>query len=144
MTRFGKKSITLLVAGSLLTAASGLALRLTMISADKTGKALQELTRSEEEFGRVQQQLARWNKVQAGGGAVVPRVEPVALTADFSPEELPRINRVLAGMYADNGSLDLKSFVFEWSTTGQGGAGAATSGARVAHVSVLGNKVFLH
>jgi len=55
----------------------------------------------------------------------------VSLTADFAPNELPGINRVLAGMYADHGYLNLKSFDFAW------GAGGNV------HVAVTGDKVFL-
>ncbi|MDZ4202955.1 MAG: hypothetical protein U1C96_12510 [Gallionella sp.] len=136
MTRFGKKSITLLVVGSLVAGLGAMAVHMTMVSAEKSKRSLEALAQSEAEFGRVKEQLDRWLKVQATGEVTVPRVEPVALSADFSPEEFPGINRVLAGMYADNGFLNLRSFVFTLS-------GTAGPGGNVAHVTVSGEKVFM-
>ena len=142
MTRFGKTSFTWLVAGSLVAAGGALAWRVTASGAEKADRALQQLKQSEDEFARVKAQLARWELAQAVGGVGVPRVEPVALSADFSPAELPGIGRVLAGMYAEHGFLNLKQFVFELREA-SGPTDGTNVGGRVARITVHGEKVFL-
>ncbi len=54
----------------------------------------------------------------------------MALSADFAPKEFPGIDKVLAGMYTENGSLNLKNFVLE---IGAGGT---------AHITLVGDKIF--
>lgn len=137
MTRFGKKSLTLLVAGSLVLAGSGLAWRVASVGAQQAREALRQVEKSEADLANLKTQLAKWAQTHDLGDAAgkgkqgVLQIEPVALTADFSPGEFPGIGRVLSGMYTENGSLNIKSFTLE---IGAGGA---------AHVTLLGDKIFI-
>jgi hypothetical protein len=130
MTRFGKKSFIWLAVGSIAVAGGLVAYTVVHNSAEKTHQAMQQLVQSEAEFVRVKAQLAKWEKARASGSVVMPRVEPVSLTASFAPDEVLDISRVLGGMYAEHGYLNLKSFTL------------TRSGASL-QVAVLGDKVFL-
>lgn len=142
MTRFGKSSVAWLLCGSLAASAGLLVLRTSTLGADKAARSIEKLRQSEEALAKLKGQLARWKAENAGGGAGMPRVEPVALSADFSPGELPGIGKVLAGMYAENGFLNLKQFIFEWrDAPGTKDPGAVDG--RTARLTVVGEKVFL-
>ncbi len=132
MTHFGKTSFLWLLAGSVALAVGMLTHSVINANVKRTDSSLQQLKQSEEEFARVKTQLAKWERAKASGAVTLPRVQPVALTAEFAPEELPGISRVLSGMYADHGFLNLKSFTYQWGTN------------KTVHMEVLGDKIFLH
>ena len=134
MTRFGKKSLTWLVAGSLVAAGGGMAWYVTAAGAKQAQEALRQVEKSEADLASLKTRLAKWEQTHSPGdlqgkaGGI--HIEPVALKADFSPREFSLIDRVLSGMYTENGSLMLKNFVLEFGTGG------------VAHVSMEGDKIF--
>lgn len=136
MTRFGKKSLTLLVVGSFVAAGGGAAWRIASAGAQLAQEALWQVEKSEADLARLKTRLAKWEENHDLGDTVsqdklgAPQTEPVALTADFSAQEFSGIDRVLSGMYTENGSMNLKSFVLEIGTGG------------IAHITVLGNKIF--
>jgi len=136
MTRFGKKSLTWLVVGSLVAAGGGVAWRVTGIGAQQAQEALRQVEKSEADLASLKTRLAKWQQTHDPGDAAdrgklgVVQIEPVALSADFSPREFSGIDRVLSGMYTENGSLNLKSLTLE---IGSGGT---------AHITVLGDKIF--
>jgi len=134
MTRFGKKSLIWLVAGSLVVAAGAAAWRVTEIGAAQAKESLRQVEKSEADLGRLKTQLAQWEKAHPPGslvGKASVRIEPVALSADFSPHELPGMGQVLAGMYVEHGFLSLKSFSLDIGTGG------------TAHVAMAGDKMFV-
>lgn len=137
MTRFGKTSLIWLLAGSLVAAGGAVTWRVAAAGARQAQDALSQVDKSEADLVSLKTQLLRWEKAHPPGSmagqksTVSLRIEPVALNADFAPREFPGIGPVLAGMYTEHGSLKLKSFNLE---LGAGG---------VAHVAVLGDKVFM-
>jgi outer membrane protein OmpA-like peptidoglycan-associated protein len=136
MTNFGKKSLTWLVVGSLVAAGGGVAWRVASVGAQQAQEALRQVERSEADLANLKTRLAKWLQTHDLGDAAdqgklgALQIEPVALTADFSPKEFAGIDSVLSGMYTENGSLNLKSFILE---TGAGGT---------AHITLLGDKIF--
>jgi len=136
MTRFGKKSLTWLVAGSVIAAVGGAAWRVTSVGAQQSQEALRQVERSEADLANLKVQLAKWLETHELGDAAdqgklgALQIEPVALNADFSPREFSGIDHVLTGMYTENGSLNLKSFTLD---VGAGGS---------AHITLLGDKIF--
>jgi hypothetical protein len=135
MTHFGKKSLIWLIAGSLVAASGAVAWRVTATGAKQAQDALLQVERSETDLATLKTRLLKWEKAHPPGSLARPtgvlRIEPVALTADFSPHEFTGIQPVLTGMYIEHGSLKLKSLALE---IGAGGA---------AHLAVLGDKVFV-
>jgi len=134
MTRFGKKSLIWLVAGSFVFTGGAVAWRVASVGAQRAQDALLQVQQSETDLASLKTRLVQWEKAHPlgmDGQAAVLRIEPVALNIDFSPSEFTGINQVLAGMYTERGSLNLKSFNMEFGT---GGA---------VHVTVVGDKVFV-
>jgi len=135
MTRFGKKSFIWLVAGSLVAAGGAMAWRVADVGAQQAQGALLQVEKSEADLASLKTRLMQWGIAHPPGSmdgqTGVLHVEPVALNADFSPGEFPGIGQVLAGMYTERGSLNLKSFNMEFGTGG------------TAHVTVVGEKVFV-
>jgi len=136
MTRFGKKSLVWLIAGSVAAAGGGLAWRVSSVGAQHAEEALKQVEKSEADLASLKSRLAQWQQTHdfsdtaEQGKLASLQIEPVALTADFAPKEFPGIDHVLSGMYTENGSLNLKSFVLEMGTGGS------------AHLSILGDKIF--
>lgn len=134
MTRFGKKSLIWLVAGSLVAASGAAAWRVTSTGAKQAQDSLQQVVKSEADLASLKASVAQWEKNYPPGsitGQGVLRIEPVALTAEFSPREFPDLGLVLGGMYTEHGSLNLKSFNLEIVTDGK------------VRVALLGDKVFV-
>ena len=135
MTHFGKKSLIWLVAGSLVAASGAVAWHVTSIGAKQAHDALQQVERSETDLVTLKTRLLQWEKAHPPGSMAgltnILRIEPVALTADFTPREFTNIEPVLTGMYVEHGSLKLKSLDLAVGATG------------AAHLAVLGDKVFV-
>lgn len=137
MTNFGKNSLIWLVAGSLAIGGGAVAWRVTEVGAQQAQDALRQVEKSEADLASLKAQLMQWEKAHPPGSLAgqsntgMLRIEPVALNADFAPREFSAIGPVLAGMYTERGSLNLKSFVLEMSPGGS------------AHVAVSGDKVFM-
>jgi len=134
MTRFGKTSLLWLLAGSLVAAGGAVAWRVATAGAKQSHDALLQVEKSESDLIGLKSRLLLWEKAHppskiAGVNGIL-RIEPVALSANFSPREFPGIGEVLTGMYTQHGSLQLKSFVLEWGASG------------AAHLAVFGDKVF--
>lgn len=134
MTRFGKKSLIWLVAGSFVAAGGAAVWRVTATGAKQAQDALQQVAKSEADLVRLKASVEQWGKIYPPGSIAAQgalRIEPVALTADFSQREFPELGQVLAGMYTEHGSLNLKSFNLE-----------VVAGGKT-HVALLGDKVFV-
>ena len=135
MTLFGRRSLTWLVVGSLVAAGGAAAWRVTSVGAQQAQDALRQVESSEADLASLKARLAKWQQTHDLGDAAdkgkwTLQIEPVALTADFSPKEFSGIDHVLSGMYTENGSLKLKSFTLEIGTGG------------TTHIAILGDKIF--
>lgn len=133
MTHFEKKSLIWLLAGSLVLAGSAMAWRVAATGSSQAHDALHQVEKSQADFDSLKARLSLWESTHPEGTAAqggVLHIEPVALTADFTPQEFSGIGTVLAGMYTKNGSLNLKSFVIDFKDGN-------------AHLAVLGDKAFV-
>lgn len=135
MTNFGKKSLLWLFAGSLIAAGGGVAWRVTAAAMMRAEESLRQVEKSEADLFILNSRLKQWQKAHPpgslAGSAGGPHIEPVALSADFSPGEFLHIGQMLAGMYTERGALNLKSFTLEMGANG------------TAHVVVSGDKIFV-
>lgn len=135
MTHFGKKSFIWLVAGSLVASGGAVAWRVSAVGAQRAQDALLQVQKSEADLASLKTRLMQWENAHpqgiTEGQTGILHIEPVALNIDFSPGEFTGIGQVLAGMYTEHGSLNLKSLNMEFGTGG------------TAHVTVVGDKVFV-
>jgi len=127
-----KKPFIFLVLASILFAVGWLAFGWAGAGLDKAQAGKQAVEKAEKDLADLKAQLALWEQA---GQRTVASVQPVALEAKFAPHELPKTAELLAGLYADRGYFNLRSFSLSW--------GEAEGSGSVAQMSVTGEKVFV-
>lgn len=134
MTRFGKKSLTLLFVGSVLTAAASSVVVIAQEKSREVKQVMQQVERSEADLAALKGRFIDWQANTPHGKAAMKgslRIEPVGLDVDFPPSSFDKLGLILGKMYTDDGILKLKKFSL---LVGPGG---------IIHVSLSGQKTFL-
>jgi hypothetical protein len=133
MKKFARNSFLWLLAGSLIVSCSALAWRVMLTSAAQAHDVLRQVERSQADLEELKVRLTLWQKVHSMDRIVpvgVLHTEAVAISADLPPQEFPGIGNVLAKMYTENGSFNLKSLLIDFSHDSH------------AHLSIMGDKTF--